>query len=90
MTGASSKLLQIEGKWHQERKPNKNHEAKKYQKGSYILISHYLINMQRMPRYVATLDAKDLSFAKSDGEKKEKIALLCFTLPTNGHFLFLH
>jgi hypothetical protein len=26
MTGSSSKLLQIQGKWYQERKPNKNPE----------------------------------------------------------------
>ena len=34
MTGSSSKLLQIQGKWYQERKPNKNPkpEAKKIPK----------------------------------------------------------
>jgi hypothetical protein len=37
MTGSSSKLLQIQGKWYLERKPKENPkpEAKKYQKLFY-------------------------------------------------------
>jgi hypothetical protein len=48
MTGSSSKLLQIHGKWYRERKPKKNPkpEAKKKKKHPKTILQPYFLDVR--------------------------------------------